>query len=169
MLDPVDVYDVHTKAREKLFDWVRPLSAAQYEQTFIFGHTTIRRTLTHMAAGEWFLSRWMSAETLPPMSDWPFREKRVPAFVDLEVLWREQAPETRARIGRVTDWQAEVIADLARPGRPTVQRRATRAQVVTQLLLHEVHHRAQVMTMLRQCGVDAHTLDYIGFVETRGS
>jgi uncharacterized damage-inducible protein DinB len=166
VLDPVGVYDVHTKAREKLFGWVRPLSQEQYEQTFPFGQATLRRTLTHMAAGEWFLSRWLRGDALPPTSDWPFREKRVPAFADLEALWRVQAPETRATLGGVTDWHVEVIADLARPGRPAVQRRATRAQVATQLLLHEVHHRAQVMAMLRQWGIEAHTLDYIGFVET---
>ncbi|MGQ0549944.1 MAG: DinB family protein [Armatimonadota bacterium] len=32
------------------------------------------------------------------------------------------------------------------------------------MLLHEVHHRAQAMAMLRQLGVEAQNLDYIQFV-----
>lgn len=40
----------------------------------------------------------------------------------------------------------------------------TRGEAATQMLLHEVHHRAQAMAMLRQLGVEAQNLDYIGFV-----
>jgi uncharacterized damage-inducible protein DinB len=169
MWNPVDVYDVHTKAREKLFDWARPLSQEQYTQMFPFGHSTLRRTLIHTASAEWFLSRWLQGETLPPLTDWPLTEERVPAFADLEGVWRAQAPETRARLGGVSDWQSQVVAELTRPGRPGIRRHATRQQVASQLLLHEVHHRAQVMAMLRQFGIAAETLDYIRFVETRQS
>jgi uncharacterized damage-inducible protein DinB len=129
----------------------------------------LRRTLTHTGAAEWFLSRWLHGEVLPPLADWPISEERVPTFDDLETLWRAQAPQTRVRLGTVVDWDGEVVAELARPGRPIIRRRATRRQVATQLLCHEVHHRAQVMAMLRQVGVAAQTLDYIGFVETRAS
>jgi len=38
--------------------------------------------------------------------------------------------------------------------------RATAGGIATQLLLHEVHHRAQVMAMLRQLGIPAQNLDY---------
>jgi uncharacterized damage-inducible protein DinB len=167
MLDPVAVYDTHTKAREKLFAWVEPLSPEQYTQTFPFGLATLRRTLIHTAAAEWFLSRWLHGEPLPPITEWPFTEERVPAFADLEGGWRTMASQTRARLSSVTDWHTEVVADLVRPGRGGIRRRATPEQVAAQLLLHEVHHRAQVMAMLRQFGVPAQTLDYIGIVETR--
>jgi uncharacterized damage-inducible protein DinB len=33
-MDFVRVYDVHAQAREKLFDWLRPLSQEQYLQSF---------------------------------------------------------------------------------------------------------------------------------------
>ncbi len=33
-------------------------------------------------------------------------------------------------------------------------------RIAGQLLFHEVHHRAQVMAMLRQVGVKAENLDY---------
>lgn len=33
-MDFVRVYDVHAQAREKLFDWLRPLTQEQYVQSF---------------------------------------------------------------------------------------------------------------------------------------
>jgi uncharacterized damage-inducible protein DinB len=36
----------------------------------------------------------------------------------------------------------------------------TRGDIVAQLVLNEVHHRAQAMSMLRQLGVAAEDLDY---------
>jgi uncharacterized damage-inducible protein DinB len=39
--------------------------------------------------------------------------------------------------------------------------------MVTQLFLHEVHHRAQAMAILRQLGVEAQNLDYSIFMFTR--
>jgi uncharacterized damage-inducible protein DinB len=34
------------------------------------------------------------------------------------------------------------------------------ADIFTQLVLHEVHHRAQAMNMLRQLGIAAEDIDY---------
>ncbi len=42
---------------------------------------------------------------------------------------------------------------------------ATKRDIATQLLLHEVHHRAQAMAMLRHLDVAAQDLDYIYFVQ----
>jgi uncharacterized damage-inducible protein DinB len=44
---------------------------------------------------------------------------------------------------------------------------AKKSDIATQLLLHEVHHRAQAMAMLRQLGIAAQDLDYLGFVQRR--
>ncbi len=49
-----------------------------------------------------------------------------------------------------------------RDGRP-VRLTAAKGDIAVQLLLHDVHHRAQAMAMLRQLGVDAQNLDYIRF------
>jgi uncharacterized damage-inducible protein DinB len=35
------------------------------------------------------------------------------------------------------------------------------------MLMHEIHHRAQAMAMLRQLGVEAQNLDYISFAARR--
>ena len=38
----VRVYAIHTQARRRLFDWVRPLSQEQYTRTFPFGLRSLR-------------------------------------------------------------------------------------------------------------------------------
>jgi hypothetical protein len=46
---------------------------------------------------------------------------------------------------------------------------AAKADLATPLLLHEVHHRVQAMARLRQLGVEAQNLDYLGVCrEARG-
>jgi uncharacterized damage-inducible protein DinB len=44
---------------------------------------------------------------------------------------------------------------------------ATAGDLVTQLLFHEVHHRAQAMAMLRLQGIEAQNLDYSGLMFKR--
>lgn len=80
----------------------------------------------------------------------------LPAFV---AAWAAQQPTTR-----------DALAGLGNPDRPveyvsrnfTPPRRThtTAGGIAGQLLFHEVHHRAQVMTMLRLAGVSAQDLDY---------
>jgi uncharacterized damage-inducible protein DinB len=50
---------------------------------------------------------------------------------------------------------------------PPRRTRTTAGGIAGQLLFHEVHHRAQVMTMLRLAGVPAQNLDYSRLVWER--
>jgi hypothetical protein len=43
----------------------------------------------------------------------------------------------------------------------------SKEDIAIQMLLHEVHHRAQAMVVLRQLGVPAENLDYARFVVRR--
>ncbi|MDR7554446.1 MAG: DinB family protein [Armatimonadota bacterium] len=166
-MDPVRIYDYLTQARARLFDWVRPLGQEQYTREFPFGMKSLRATLVEMARGEWAYGHRLRGEPLPPPDQWPVREDRLPAFADLERFWTEMAPRTRALLAGITDWATEVTYQFARPGQPVVWITATKADLVTQMLLHEVHHRAQAMAMLRQLGVAAQNLDYSAFMFRR--
>ena len=165
-MDLVRVYDVHTKARQRLFDWVRPLSQEQYTRLFPFGHRTLRGTLVEIARAELFLAMRMREEVLPAWEDWPIAEERLPTFPDLETVCAAQATRTRATLADTKDWDRAVPTRIVRGDKVFILT-ATKADIAMQLLLHEVHHRAQAMAMLRQLGVEAQDLDYIGFVQTR--
>ncbi len=166
-MDYAHVYDVLAQARAKLLAWVQPLTPSQYTQVFPFGLRTLRATLVEIAVTEWFLTRWIRGDPLPPRPEWPISEERQPDFPALAAAWQAMAPQTRAVLAAMTDGTLTRELRFTRPGHPTIVRAATCAQIATQMLMHEVHHRAQAMAMLRQLGVDAENLDYIRFVQQR--
>ena len=160
------VYGMVAQAREKLFGWIRPLTQAQYTQKFPIGLGTVRATLIEIARVEWMYGRRLRGETIPPLPEWPISEERQPTFADLEKVWKDQAKQTRQTLDAVADWTSTSERRVARQGQPTLVRTSTLEDLALQMLMHETHHRAQAMAMLRQMGVEAQNLDYIGFSAT---
>lgn len=157
----VRTYDYLRQSRGKLSDWIRPLRQDQYTQEFPFGLHSLRATMLEIAGVEWLYVRRLSdpQQALPPREDWPIAEQRQPTFKDLEPAWAEQAARTRDVIAKVRDWDAPIEYTATQSGKRIVVS-TTKADIATQLCLHEVHHRAQAMAMLRQLGVPAENLDY---------
>jgi|SRR5579864_890447 len=162
----VRVYDVLTQARGKLFEWIWPLSQTQYTQSFPFGLRSLRATMIEIALVEHFYGKRLREDVLPGTDDYPISETRQPTFADLERVWTPQAKETRATLAGITDWDRSVLRRTEQPDKIIVST-ATKADLATQLLFHEVHHRAQAMAMLRQLGVEAQNLDFIIFAAKR--
>lgn len=153
------MYDYLVKARERLLDWIRPLPAEQYAREFPYGFKTIHATLVHTASAEWAYGNRLRGRQIA-FSDSPFTVERVRTFAELERLWRDLTAETRTVLNEVKDWDTAVEYRIAPPNAPAARIRATKAGIAAQLLFHEVHHRSQVMSMLRQLGVAAQNLDY---------
>lgn len=167
MMDFVRVYDVHTKARSKLFDWIRPLNQEQYTREFPFAHRTLRATMIELAMTELWLSMRLREDPMPRPFRWeqmPINEQTDDTFPKLEAAWREQIPRTRATLEGITDW-GSVVKTVIVGTRRIRTLTAAKRDIAIQLLLHEVHHRAQAMAMLRHLGVAAQDLDYIYFVQ----
>lgn len=155
----VTMYDYLTKARGRLFDWIRPLSQEQYTREFPYALKTIRATVVEMARAEWAYGRRL--RSLPvSIGESPFTPERTPSFAEAEAGWRKMEPDTRALLTGITNWDAPVEYRFAPPNAPAVRIRATLGGLVSQLILHEVHHRSQAMSMLKQLGVPAQNLDY---------
>ena len=138
----------------------RPLSAEQHAREFPIGRGTLARTLTHMVISEWYYVQRMNQRPVPPYEQWPIREESPPAFAGLESAWNEQAERTRAALRAARDWSAEFEYQVTSDdGRPEVVT-ASASDIFTQLVLHEVHHRAQAMNILRHLGVTAEDIDF---------
>jgi uncharacterized damage-inducible protein DinB len=162
----VRVYEILTQARGKLFGWIRPLSQAQYTQQFPFGSRTLRATMIEIARAEHAYGKRLREEPVPSFDDYPISESRQPAFADLERMWAILAGETRATLDGIIDWDRAVVRRIEQSDKIIVST-STKADVATQMMLHEVHHRAQAMAMLRQLGVEAQNLDYMVFAAKR--
>lgn len=162
-MQPHLLYDYLCTARAKLFDWVRPLSKEQYERVFPYGLKTIHATLLHTAGAEWIYGRRIQGQP-GTMADAPFTAEKITTFAVVEAEWEKQAKDTRTWLEAIKDWETPIEwrarIPVNDPNAPTFRFRATKGGVASQLLFHEVHHRSQVMSMLRQLGIAAQNLDY---------
>ena len=161
-MKPQRLYDYLVLARVKVFDWTRPLTAEQYGREFAFGMKSLKATLPHMLNAEWVYAQRMSGEALPapiPPTAFPVHPEHHPDFTVLEAAWVAQAQRTRTAIAGVHDWSRALEYVVDWDG-SAMRIRTTPGDVMAQLVIHEAHHRAQCMAMLRQMGIAAEDLDY---------
>ncbi len=157
-MDFVHFFDYLVNARGKLLTWVREQPPAVYAQVFPFGMGSIRATLVHVAAAEWGYTQRLAGKDYGP-GDNPFTVERFPEFEAFAAAWDRQRPATHQALATLGE-PARLIEVVSRMFTPPIRIRTTAAGIAGQLLFHEVHHRAQVMAMLRQVGVKAENLDY---------
>jgi len=165
METPLRQYEMHTKAREKLFGWLAEVSQDDYTKQFPFGYMkTMRATLAHTAQAEWAYTRRMRGE--PPAEQF-FTEERFPAFPALRDAWREMVPKTEAFIAAEKNWNRPLEFEFTAADGRTWHSKGTAGGQLMQMYYHEVHHRAQIMSMLRMLGMAAQNLDYSAFAFER--
>src|SRR5262245_36309477 len=158
-VDPLEHYDILLRARHTLLNWVRELTAEQYRQEFPFGLKTVRATLVHLAGSEWLHGKAARGEDLAS-EERPFTEERYPDFLSLERAWKGLEAGTRAWLGSENDWTRRMETVVRRGNARRIRVGFTPETLAFQLFYHEVHHRAQVMAMLRQLGIAAEGLDF---------
>ena len=160
MMQPLKIFDYLVLARQRVLEKVRGLSAEQYAQPTGIGHGSLDRTLTHILASEWYYVQRLLRRDVPPYEQWAIRWEEPPALADLEAAWAKQADETRAAIDSVRDWLEPIAYRVTTDDGRRVIVTASAFDIVTQLALHEVHHRAQVMNMLTRLGAGVGDIDY---------
>ncbi len=163
-MNPIRIYEYLTLSRGRVFEWVRPLSDAQYREEHPIGLGSLARTLHHMMAAEWSYMERVRGRTDPLGPYEPARDPEVSTadamgFDALEPRWIHQAKETHASLEAVTDWNTPRVYTTIWEGEP-YSYRATTGDIFAQLALHEVHHRAQGLNMLRRLGVETDEIDY---------
>ena len=157
-MEPLKIYDYLVLARAKVFDWVRPLSADDYARPFPIGLGSLGRTLTHIMICEFAYALRIEGREVPPYEQFQFQDETPPPFAVLEPAWTKQAGHTRTVLESVRDWSKEFNYRPMWNDRQIVT--ASAADIFTQMALHEVHHRAQAMNMLRQLGVTLEDIDF---------
>src|SRR5215210_7085577 len=151
-MDPIKIYDYLLKSRERVLNAVRPLTPQQYQHQFNIGLKTIGSTLTHIMVSEWYYIERLEGRTVPHYNQWPIKYEHPPVFEIIESTWREQAKNVRASIAAQANiaqaWN-RTITWVSFPDDTQNNKRfhitCTAGDLITQLALHEVHHRAQIM------------------------
>ncbi|PNY82118.1 DinB family protein [Deinococcus koreensis] len=142
LLDRLLAHDAWTTAR--LLEQSRGLSDMQLDQDFDLGHRTVRRTFVHLIGNMEDWTALMTAAPIPAPSS--------PATLDglrvrLDSVSRELAQLAR-RIqaeGRWDDLWTDTLDDPPR--------QKTYGGGIAHLMTHSMHHRAQLIHMLKRLGV----------------
>jgi uncharacterized damage-inducible protein DinB len=163
MLHPAKIYDYLTLARGKVLDKVRALDDAAYTRFFPIGLGSLARTLTHIMGSEWYYVQRMLDREVPPYEQWGIKDEQPPAFSVIDEHWRGVAEGTRAAIRALDEsrgWHRVLEYRYTDDQGRRMVSSATPADQFTQLYQHEVHHRAQVVNMLKQMGITLGDLDF---------
>ncbi len=153
-MEPLRVYDYLTLTRFRIFQTVRTLREDQYMQEFPIGPGTIGRILTHIMISEWYYVQRIQGRDVPPYEEWPIKDETPPAFSVLERAWSEQATQTRQALTDIHNWESPLDYTVTQDDGHQVIVTASPRDQFTQLILHEIHHRAQALNILRRLGVD---------------
>ena len=159
-MQPLKVYDYLVLSRQRVFGKVRTLTAEQYAQPMGIGHGTLAGILTHTLGSEWYYVQRLQRRDVPPYEQWAIRWESPPPFATLEAEWIKQAGETRAAIDGVRDWLEPIEYRVTDDDGRRIIVTASAADILTQLALHEVHHRAQAMHILSRLGVGVGDIDF---------
>ncbi len=163
-MNPLRTYAYLTTSRAHLFDWIRPLTDARYRTEHPIGLGSLARTLHHMKAAEHAYMQRVRGVTTPvsppaPEDDPEVTTQGAMPFAQLEPAWHAESERTRAALDAVTDWDTPNTFHTEWDGKPYAYR-ASNNDLFAQLALHEVHHRAQAMHMLKRLGVETGEIDY---------
>ncbi len=163
-MNPSRTYEYMTKSRARMFQTLHRLSPEQYGRVHPIGLGTIGTTLAHMMNSEWYYVERLEGRETPAYSAWPIQDEAPPGLDVLEAEWGLRAETTRKALAAPRDWLG-VVSYVTVPDETGVRKRVTTTagDVATQLVLHEIHHRAQVMAMVRLLdvpGVRLEDLDY---------
>ena len=162
-MEPLRIYEYLVMTRERVFAAVRALKPQQYEREFRIGLGSIGVTLTHLMISEWYYIERLRGRSVPPYEQWPIKQEHPPTFEIIQRTWQAQAEQVRDVIAAEQDWRRP-ITWLSFPDESRGHRRfdihCSSGDLFTQLALHEMHHRAQVLAMLREFAVSLGDIDF---------
>ncbi len=167
-MDNRRAYDYLCRSRAMLLDIVRTLAPEAYRAEHPIGLGSIARTLHHVRAAEYLYVRRLKGHTSPSPElahehDPDATTASALAFDELEPQWSEQAEDVRAALEAVDDWDQSRTYETTWNNEPYTYH-ASPNEFFAQLAFHEVHHRAQVLHMLRRAGKETPELDYNGLM-----
>lgn len=142
--------------RDRLIAAARPLADSKLDQPFDMGPGSLRKTLHHLGiVEEIWLKRWLG-ET-------PAYSEMAPAFPldELAAAWRGTAARRNALIDHIDEaGLLRTVPFTTRAGEPYA---LPLGDLMLHVVMHGVHHRAQVTNMLRHVGAELpkYGADYI--------
>lgn len=144
--DPLQILLAHDRwATGQLLSACRALTNEQFHQRFEIGPGSLHDTLTHIVGTIRALSETLSGREPRPRLESDGRQR---SLDELQALLAESTAEFSAEASRLP--LSEMVTRTMRDGRTLT---LTRGAVLTHVMTHGMHHRAQCLNMLRRLGV----------------
>ncbi|MCA9282894.1 MAG: DinB family protein [Phycisphaeraceae bacterium] len=159
-MDRVRIYGYLADVRRRVLDRVRTLDEASYTRGFDLGPGSIAKVLTHLLISEWYYCQRIKGREVPPYAEWEVRDEQ-PLTADEQLRrWDAQTERTREVLSAERDWRAPIVYRVTDDDGKLIEVTTNADDIATQLVLHEIHHRAQLLNMLRLVGVTFDDLDF---------
>jgi len=143
-------------ANNRIFEALTSLSDEQYKQDMKSSHGGIHGTLVHIVGAEkiW-LERFKGAPQAPLSQDPP------KSLADLKAVWEKVGYDTAQWLGNMTDKKLmETFTAKTLKGDTFTN---TFMQALQHVVNHSSYHRGQIVTLMRQLGVQPLSTDLILF------
>ncbi len=141
LLDRLLGHDAWTT--RQLLQLCLPLSDEQLDRPFDMGHRTLRATFDHLI---WNMEVWsalMEGEHAPPP-----RDRSIPGFLQRLNIAAERLTRIANSVRASNAWDELWLDDLDNP--PNQKSFGT---AIAHLITHSMHHRAQLLYLMRLSGV----------------
>lgn len=158
------VYNYLIPVRGRVLSAAATLTDEQYRRDTKIGLGSIASTLAHIMISEWYYIERLEGRAVPHYSQWTIQYEAPPEFGVIQSTWNEQQSRVRAAIAAEKDWDRIITWDsFADENGKRFHVQTTARDVFTQLVMHEVHHRAQAMSMLKLLGPGTQTVEDVDF------
>lgn len=144
-------------ATQRIFDAVEKLTTEQLMQDMKSSHKSIHGTLVHFVAAEkMWLSRFAGtpdAKMLTPTD--------LPRLAEVKAQWEKNGYESARFLGTMTDKKLQGTFSMTTPRGETLT--PIYWQTIQHIVDHSTFHRGQIVSMMRQQGVQPPATGLIGF------
>jgi uncharacterized damage-inducible protein DinB len=149
-------YNYHFAENHKIWEHVASLTSEQFTQAMEYSRGSVRAQLIHLIdAEDVWISELRGVQPSEPLPDSDFNDRDV-----IRVLWDKVEQNTRAYLA---DLQDNMLFF-----KPIKEPEEDKGLIVWQVLLHVANHatdhRAQLLRVLHDLGVETVSQDYIFYV-----
>ena len=139
--------EFHYWAIRRVLDAAEPLAPEQFTRDLGNSFPSVRDTLAHLYGADWiWCSRW-EGESPSGLPD----PKNFPHLASIRRAWDAHEPVVRGVLARFGEHGVDQLVEYTRNG---VRQAQPFSQTFQHLVNHGTYHRGQVVTMLRQLGVE---------------
>ena len=157
------LFEYNSWANGRILDVASKLTPEEFTKDLGSSYPSVRDTLVHLISSEWiWLQRWKGISPRAMLNFLDF-----PSFILLKERWAEIEHEQSAFVQAITEESLnKVISYVNTTGESW---KYALWQMLQHVVNHSTYHRAQVVTMVRQLGIQPLATDFLVYYDVQSS